>query len=73
MEISGVSITMEDPILAAPLPPEGLLTPIDLHKGGLKGVPLEPLISGQTSQICSFIKNLDLIKDGLFLLAKCRP
>jgi hypothetical protein len=48
MEVGGISISLEDPILAAPQHPEQLYTLVDLHKGGLQGVSMCPFLSSKT-------------------------
>ena len=48
VEVSRIRFPFKDPVLAAPLPPEGLLTLINPHKGLLKGISLKPLLSGET-------------------------
>jgi hypothetical protein len=46
MEIGRVRVAPQKPILAAPLPPENLLAPIDLYKGVFKGISPKPLLGG---------------------------
>jgi hypothetical protein len=45
MEVCSISISLKDPILAAPLPPEQLFTLVDLHMGVLQGVSMCPFLN----------------------------
>lgn len=60
MEVGSISVSLQEPILAAPRYPEDFLTLTDLHKGGLKSVLLKSFLNGKARHVRRHNKNLNL-------------